>query len=268
MREVGASPPANAFNTCGVFASTAIAIRSVKLARLLAMAAYCSHSAGDVALSRLDQDDANALRDVSEAAEIKSQRLSSGWTCGVTSWEFSFELLFLVVLDPDRRDSSTTLTLVPPKPNELIPAKTGASSGKLVSLVFTKIFSFSKSILGLGERKCKEAGSAQFSKAKSVLAMLTKPAAGSECPKLVLDDPIGSGLRRNVASADPMDPASTGSPTCVPVPWASKKKKSSGSTVLSATTFSIKRVCCKPDGTANCDVPPSVFTPVARTRAR
>lgn len=67
-------------------------------------------------------------------------------------------------------------------------------------------------------------GIAPFSMDMTAFISLDKPAAGSECPILLLMEPIMSGLSaERVAEKTAAAPlTSLASPACVPVPWHSR----------------------------------------------
>src|SRR5262245_2416863 len=114
---------------------------------------------------------------------------------------------------------------VPPKPKELTPAILGGSlSFQTSGSVGTKNGVLSKEILGFRFSKWRLGGISLRRKASITLIKPAMPAAASRWPIFVLTDPIAhlrSGARVSI-SAFLIDSASIGSPTGVPVPWASR----------------------------------------------
>ena len=121
---------------------------------------------------------------------------------------------------------STTCALVPDHPNPLTPAVGGWSSwsGQGVGSAVTRNGSRSQSISGFGVRKCRCLGMTPCFIARMVLMTPATPAADSRCPMFVFTEPISRGRSgsRPWPYAAAVASSSMGSPTGVPVPWASR----------------------------------------------
>ncbi len=127
---------------------------------------------------------------------------------------------------------STTWQLVPPMPNALTPATSGLSGwGQAPVCCWTRRFSRSREISGLGRSKFRLGTSFRCLRHSAALSSPTTPAAPSRWPMLVLAEPTSSGLVRSraVPSAAPSAAASIGSPILVPVPCSSTYWTSAGS---------------------------------------
>ena len=139
-----------------------------------------------------------------------------------------------------------TWAFAPPNPNELTPAiRSAVPFGKGSSWVGTRNFSFSKSMCGFGFEKWRLGGIWACLRTSIALISPAMPAAVSKWPRLVFIEPIGSGAStdrlRQRASARAC--ASIGSPTAVPVPWASTNPIFSGAIPASRQASCTSRVC-------------------------
>ena len=121
--------------------------------------------------------------------------------------------------------------LVPLKPNELTPAiRLPLSRFHEVVTVGTLIAKPPQSICGFSSFKCRVGGIFPCCSARMALIRPAIPAADSACPKLLFTEPTRSERSeprpwpKTSASAR----ASIGSPSEVPVPWASMKSMSPG----------------------------------------
>ena len=85
----------------------------------------------------------------------------------------------------------------------------------------TARFNVLKSIFGLGLSQCNDFGTWSCSSASIAFRRPARPEVGSVWPIFDLIDPMGNGRVRRWPSAAPSASASMGSPTWVPVPWAS-----------------------------------------------
>lgn len=117
--------------------------------------------------------------------------------------------------------SSTTCALVPLKPKELTPAMRGPSHS--VSSVGTSTGTSSQRTCSLGRSKCRCGGIRPWCSDSATLIRLDIPAAASRCPRLVFTEPTRSlaAGSRSGRSTSTRASISIGSPSCVPVPWAS-----------------------------------------------
>ncbi len=106
-----------------------------------------------------------------------------------------------------------------------------------------------------------------FSSTSAALINPAAPAPASMWPMFVFTEPMTSGTSRPGRSAVPSASASTGSPTAVPVPWASAYPISAGFTPASRQTRSISALCDSRLGTVMPAVRPSWLTPLARITA-
>ena len=125
--------------------------------------------------------------------------------------------------------SRITWALAPPKPNELIPQRSGVASpsgcqGSLAVAIRNGEPTVSR--LGFNRSKWPSPGSSRRVKQASTFATPASPAAASRCPRFVLTDPRTHepsgmpGESRWKAALRPSN--SMGSPRAVPVPWASR----------------------------------------------
>jgi len=112
--------------------------------------------------------------------------------------------------------------LAPPKPNELIPTTTGWS-GNGSHFVCTCMGQPSKSISGLGTWKLFDVGTkVRCLIIRTTLSRAQWKAAASMCPRLLFTLETRSGTSRSLLlKASAMALPSMGSPTAVPVAWAS-----------------------------------------------
>lgn len=122
--------------------------------------------------------------------------------------------------------SSTTCALVPPKPNELTPARrspapAGAAHG--VSVFCTRKGEPAKSMDGFGASKPIEGGNVRRESASDALIKLAAPAAMTRCPTLLFSEPMEQKPRSEVwrRNARVSPSISMGSPSGVAVPCAS-----------------------------------------------
>ena len=109
-------------------------------------------------------------------------------------------------------------------PNADTPARRGAAPrGQAASVDCTKNGLDAKSICGLGRSKLRLGGSCSFSSARMVLIRPATPAAEARWPMLVFAEPMPQKPRLSVRARKARVSAVTsiGSPTRVPVPWAS-----------------------------------------------
>ena len=119
--------------------------------------------------------------------------------------------------------SSTTWAFAPPMPKELTPARRGPAASQGRSAAFTTKGLAAKSIRGLGRSKPRLGASVPWRSISAVLISPATPAATSRWPMLVLTEPSAQKPRRAVPrrKARVSAAASIGSPSAVPVPWAS-----------------------------------------------
>ncbi len=121
--------------------------------------------------------------------------------------------------------STMTWALVPPMPNELTPARRGRSpAGHGCSCCTSAICAAAQSTAGVGSTTCSVMGSLSWCMASTVFMTPARPAAACVWPRLDLTEPTHNGrsgvwLPPNTA-ARPLP--SIGSPSLVPVPWASR----------------------------------------------
>lgn len=119
--------------------------------------------------------------------------------------------------------SRTRWALVPEKPKLETPAMAGRSRcGRGVAWVGTASGRLAQSTVGLGFFRCRLGGIVLFSRHSTALMRPAIPAAASAWPMLVFTEPTRQ--RSSEARAPTMSAracSSTGSPTLVPVPWAS-----------------------------------------------
>ena len=156
---------------------------------------------------------------------------------------------------------------VPPNPKELTPAKQVCLlTGSSIASPATQRLSVTNAMSGLGVLKCRDRGRRPCSRASIALSNPASPDAGSRWPMFDLTDPIGRGRERRCPSARPKASASAGSPARVPVPCASTKHRSSGSTPDLRYTSSSRRACLAADGSETPTVRPSELTPVPTRR--
>jgi hypothetical protein len=120
--------------------------------------------------------------------------------------------------------SSTMCAFVPPIPNEDTPARRGPppAGSHGVSAVGTQNGPFAKSISGLGSVKCGTGESWRCSMASTALITPATPEAWLRWPMLAFTDPsahqpVSPARPKTLVSAA----TSIGSPSFVPVPWAS-----------------------------------------------
>ena len=128
---------------------------------------------------------------------------------------------------------STTWAFVPPNPNELTPAIGKVSGrGQAPNSSWTRRPSASNAMCGLGDAKWRLGGRARCLIASAALMRPAIPAAASRWPRFVLAEPTAQGLdgSRPAERTAPRAPASIGSPSRVPVPWASTYWTSPGAT--------------------------------------
>ena len=101
-------------------------------------------------------------------------------------------------------------------------SKGSAVSASGVNSVMGCRFKPAKSIRGFRFLTCNDAGIALCCRLNTTLTKPAMPDAVSKCPTLVLAEPIGRGLVRVCPSTLPKACVSSGSPTIVPVPCASR----------------------------------------------
>lgn len=156
-----------------------------------------------------------------------------------------------------------TCTLEPPKPKELMPTmppRTGRGRSTTCSRP-----SCSAGILGFGLWKCRLGAQSPCSRDSSTLASAASPEAGSGCPMFDLVDPISRGPWRLPHRACTMPFSSSGSPTLVPVPWASMYSRVSGSSPAGLYRELMSCSCASPEGYVTpCFLQPSVLVPALR----
>jgi hypothetical protein len=108
-------------------------------------------------------------------------------------------------------------------PNEFMTARPGrpvVGQGSGVELMRTGIRSQATS--GWGVSKCRLGGTVRWRRASAIFMMLASPEPPSACPTLVFTEPSSAGAWGDrPSSARPKPRSSIGSPTRVPVPWAS-----------------------------------------------
>src|SRR5215208_1511797 len=129
--------------------------------------------------------------------------------------------------------SRTTWALVPEIPKELTPARAGpGESGQGLSSRCTVRGRFCQGMLGLGALRCRLGGMVSCLRARATLIRPATPAAPSVCPMFVFTEPTTQGWSSGRPSpiTAPRACISTGSPTDVPVPWASTYWTSPGET--------------------------------------
>ena len=122
--------------------------------------------------------------------------------------------------------SSTRWAFVPDTEKELTAARRGrpAVSGHTASSAVTRTGSASHAIRGFGVWKWRCFGMTPRRMASRTLITPATPAAASRCPTFVFTDPISRGSPGSRPSPYTAPAASTsiGSPSSVPVPWASR----------------------------------------------
>ena len=120
--------------------------------------------------------------------------------------------------------SMMTWALLPPNPNELIEARLSPPDGQTAGWTGNFRPHSSTGIFGFGFSNQIFGGTMPFSRTRIAFSNPATPAAPSRCPILLFTAPtyIGSSGLRTFEKASAIAPASIGSPTGVPVPWASK----------------------------------------------
>ncbi len=124
----------------------------------------------------------------------------------------------------DGGSPTTTWALVPLNPNELTPANRPATGlGQGVGSVGTAIAGAVAAMCGLSRRRWRCGGTMPCRSMSTALMSPATPAAASVWPRLVFTDPTRSGspASRCPHRAALSAPSSIGSPSSVPVPWAS-----------------------------------------------
>ncbi len=117
--------------------------------------------------------------------------------------------------------SSTAWTFVPPRPNELTPARRGErSAGQGRAWVGT--WNGPKSHCGLGRSKCRLGGMVACVRARATLMSPARPATVLRWPKLLLTEPRAhDSVPPAAAKAWTRAATSMGSPKAVPLPCPS-----------------------------------------------
>jgi len=166
--------------------------------------------------------------------------------------------------------SSTAWALVPPIPNELTPARRGAAErGQARAVALTKNGVCSNAICGFARSKCRLGGRTPWWSASAVLMSPATPAALSRWPRLDLSEPIAQDSRAGASPNARHSPwISVGSPTAVPVPWASTYEIVSGATSAMAWAVAITSAWPSMLGAVNPILwPPSLLTAAPRITA-
>ena len=163
---------------------------------------------------------------------------------------------------------STTWTLVPEKPKEETAASRGcAGTGQRVGSVGTKKRVFFASMAGCHRVKCRLGGTSPCCRHRTALMSPVTPAAGSRWPRFVLTEPSAQRAWP-VPYTSARLANSVGSPTGVPVPWASIIPTSCGRTPLRASASSYRARWAAAEGAASPSERPSWFTAEPRITAR
>ncbi len=118
---------------------------------------------------------------------------------------------------------------VPPAPKELTPAVLGRTlpfsrtrRGQGACSRWTSNGIAVKSMFGLRRSACRDGTSSPCRIWSSTLVIAAMPAADSACPMFDLTEPMGSRSGGSSPKALSMPVISTGSPSAVPVPCASR----------------------------------------------
>ncbi|CAO0835310.1 hypothetical protein SMICM17S_02281 [Streptomyces microflavus] len=116
--------------------------------------------------------------------------------------------------------SSTAWALVPPKPKALTPATSGPVAVHSRASVTTEKPAGARP--GEGEVWCNDGGSLRWFSASTTFTREGRAAALSRCPMFVFTEPSSrSTPSGRTGNAWASERSSIGSPTAVPVPWAS-----------------------------------------------
>ncbi|MEQ1506347.1 MAG: hypothetical protein ABMB14_29220 [Myxococcota bacterium] len=160
--------------------------------------------------------------------------------------------------------SSTTCALVPDSPKlDTPPIRAGPAHG--TAAVFTARVD-PRVIRGLSDFRWRCGGISPFAAHNATFSSPATPAAVSRWPKFVLTEPRCTG---RTTSANTAFSASTsiGSPSGVPVPWASTYPTSDGSTPAFRSAARITACWAAPFGAVSPLLRPSWFTAVPRITA-
>mmetsp|Transcript_34353 Transcript_34353/g.109714 ORF Transcript_34353/g.109714 Transcript_34353/m.109714 type:complete len:202 (+) Transcript_34353:2850-3455(+) len=140
--------------------------------------------------------------------------------------------------------SRTACTMVPLYPNELTPPRrivAGSTEGSEASCVGfaqrSRTPSSAELTCGFSCRSCALGGACDALRPVASRSNPVAPAAGSAWPVFALTLPSNKGElpARAESTAEASDPASIGSPSAVPVPWASTHESSAGKTSASTS---------------------------------
>ncbi|SKT06939.1 Uncharacterised protein [Mycobacteroides abscessus subsp. abscessus] len=144
--------------------------------------------------------------------------------------------------------STTAWTLEPDIPYADTPARRGpcALPGHGITVCGTKRFVLTGASLSGIPVKCRFGGTTPCSTARTIFIRPSAPAADMVCPKLVFTDPTAQGPSTPYTCARPV--YSMGSPTGVPVPWASISPTVSASTPATASAVRHAAACASEDG--------------------
>ncbi len=166
--------------------------------------------------------------------------------------------------------SRITCALVPLIPNEDTPARRGRpTSGHSRASASSSTPPEDQSTSSDGSPACSDAGSTPSASARTILITPPTPAAACACPMFDFNEPNHNGRspersRPYVASNAR---ASIGSPSRVPVPWASTASTSEAPRPAADSAARITRSCEGPFGAVNPFDAPSWFTAEPRTTA-
>ena len=149
-----------------------------------------------------------------------------------------------------------TCAFVPPNPNELTPAARGPSECQ--SRSSAGMSSLSRLMRGLSRLQPRCGKITRSRSDSTTLISPATPAAASRCPMFVFTDPIQS--RSSDGSASLIACTSTGSPSGVPVPCASRYPMRAPSMPASASAARITRRCASPFGAVRPLLRPSWLT--------
>src|SRR5579884_2107901 len=164
----------------------------------------------------------NAVADRAEVTRISGRSVAPAFRSSPLAWASE-----PATVGAGGAASRTTWALAPPKPKELTPATSGRPSGHASCSVTTRSRNRAKSIAGFGVEKCRDLGIRRWWRLRATLHNPAIPEAASRWPTLVLTEPRAhhDWRPRDPSLAGPNTApnalASIGSPTGVPVPWAS-----------------------------------------------
>ncbi len=166
--------------------------------------------------------------------------------------------------------SRITCALVPLIPKADTPARRGRSPGAhSTGARSSSTAPLPQSTAPVGSSACRVAGSTPCRSACTILMMPATPAAACACPMLDFTDPSHNGRpgERSWPYVASRASASIGSPSRVPVPWASTASTSATPSPAAASAARITRSCEGPFGAVRPFEAPSWLTAVPRTTA-